>query len=170
MVWGFNFKKEAMTKFITEEGLKKIKEELENRRVTLRQDIANAIKEAKEQGDLSENAEYSEAKRQQAENETRIAELEFLLKDSTVVSYTGNSGVVQMGSKVKVSAKGGSAFGGNGSEMEFQIVGSNEANPGEMKISNESPMGKAFVGKRKDEKVEVNTPSGIIKYTILDVK
>lgn len=151
-----------MTKFITEEGLKKIKEELENRRVTLRQNIANAIKEAKEQGDLSENAEYSEAKRQQAENETRIAELEFMLKDSTVVSYAGNSGTVQMGSKVKVKF--------NGSEMEFQIVGSNEANPGEMKISNESPMGKAFVGRKKGEKVDVNTPSGIIKYTILDVK
>jgi transcription elongation factor GreA len=151
-----------MTKYITEDGLKKIKEELENRRVSVRQNIANAIKEAKEQGDLSENAEYSEAKRQQAENEARIAELEFMLKDSTVVSYNKNSGAVQMGSKVKVKF--------NGSEMEFQIVGSNEANPSEMKISNESPMGKGFMGKSKDEKVEVATPMGVIKYTILDVK
>lgn len=151
-----------MTKLITEEGLKKIKEELEHRRVTLRQNIANAIKEAKEQGDLSENAEYSEAKRQQAENEARVAELEFMLKDSTVVSYNENLGVVQMGSKVKVKF--------NGSEIEFQIVGSNEANPGEMKISNESPMGKGFLGSKKGDKVEIDTPSGIIKYDILDIK
>ncbi len=151
-----------MTKFITKEGLKKIKEELENRRVAIRQNIANAIKEAKEQGDLSENAEYSEAKRQQAENEARIAELEFMLKDSTVVSYNSNLGIVQMGSKVKVKF--------NGSEMEFQIVGSNEASPDEMKISNESPMGKAFIGAKKNDKVQVETPAGTVKYTILDVK
>jgi transcription elongation factor GreA len=151
-----------MTKFITADGLKKIKEELEHRKVAVRQNIANAIKEAKEQGDLSENAEYSEAKRQQAENEARIAELEFMLKDSTVVSFDKNSGLVQMGSKVKVKF--------NGSEMEFQIVGSNEANPGELKISNESPMGKGFLGKGKGEKVKIETPSGLIDYTILDIK
>ena len=161
-----------MGKFITEEGLKKIKDELENRKVTIRQSIANAIKEAKEQGDLSENAEYSEAKRQQAENEARIAELEFMLKESTVVKYDKTSGGVQMGSKVmvKFSAQGGSASGGDGSEMEFQIVGSNEANPSEMKISNESPMGKAFMGHVKGDKVEVDTPVGKMKYEILDVK
>jgi len=151
-----------MTKLITEEGLKKIKDELENRKVTVRQDIAHAIKEAKEQGDLSENAEYSEAKRQQAENEARIAELEFLLKESTVVAHNGNNGFVQMGSKVKVKA--------NGNEMEFKIVGSNEASPAEMKISNESPLGKGFLGKKKGDKVEVEIPAGKMKYEILDVK
>jgi transcription elongation factor GreA len=151
-----------MPKFITEEGLKKIKDELEDRKVTIRQKIANAIKEAKEQGDLSENAEYSEAKHQQAENEARIAELEFLLKESTVVAYNKSMDVVQMGSKVKVKF--------NGSEMEFQIVGSNEANPGEMKISNESPMGKGFMGKKKGDEVQIETPGGKMKYKILDVK
>jgi len=151
-----------MARFLTEEGLKKIKEELGYRRTTVRQDIANAIKEAKEQGDLSENAEYSEAKRQQAENEARIAELEYLLKEAQVVSYDRNSGVVQMGSKVKVKW--------NGSEMDFQIVGSNEASPSDFKISNESPMGKAFMTHKKGEKVEVDTPGGRMKYTILDVK
>lgn len=151
-----------MAKFITEEGLKKIKEELEYRKITVRQDIANAIKEAKEQGDLSENAEYSEAKRQQAENEARVAELEFMLKDSTVVSYDKTSASVQMGSRVKVKF--------NGSEMEFQIVGSNEADPAELKISNESPMGKAFMGKEKGDKVIVKTPAGEVEYRILDVK
>jgi transcription elongation factor GreA len=151
-----------MTKFITEEGLKKIKDELEDRKITERQRIANAIKEAKEQGDLSENAEYSEAKHQQAENEARIAELEFMLKESTVVAFNKSVDVVQMGSKVKVKF--------NGSEMEFQIVGSNEAKPGEMKISNESPMGKGFMGKKKDDTVEIETPGGKVKYRILDVK
>jgi transcription elongation factor GreA len=151
-----------MAKFVTEEGMKKIKEELSQRKTTIRQGIANAIKEAKEQGDLSENAEYSEAKRQQAENEARIAELEYALKESTVVSYTKGSDVVQMGSQVKVKW--------NGSEMDFQIVGSNESNPLEFKISNESPMGKAFMSHKKGDKVDVDTPSGKIKYTILDVK
>ena len=150
-----------MGKFITEEGLKKITEELDNRRTTIRQSIANAIKEAKEQGDLSENAEYSEAKAQQSENEARIAELEFMLKESTVVKYDKSSGGAQMGSKVKVKF--------DGSEMEFQIVGSNEADPAEMKISNESPMGRAFMGCSKGDKVEVDTPGGKAKYEILDV-
>lgn len=147
---------------MTEEGLRKIKEELERRKTTLRQDIANAIKEAKEQGDLSENAEYSEAKAQQAENEARIAELEVLLKESTVVAFNKESSVVQMGSKVKVKM--------NGDEMEFQIVGSNEANPTDMKISNESPMGKGFMGRQKGEEVEIETPGGKMKYKILEVK
>lgn len=151
-----------MAKLITADGLKKIQDELENRRVAERQRIADAIKEAKEQGDLSENAEYSEAKRQQAENEARVAELEFMLKESTVVAYNKSADTVQMGSKVKVKF--------NGSEMEFQIVGSNEANPSEMKISNESPMGKAFMGKKKEEDVQVETPGGKVKYKILNVK
>jgi len=128
----------------------------------LSQGIAGAIKEAKEQGDLSENAEYSAAKGQQAENEAKIAELEFMLKESKVVTYDKNLGVVQMGSKVSVKF--------NGSEMEFQIVGSNEASPAELKISNESPMGKAFMGKKKGDKVDVTTPGGVVKYVILDVK
>ena len=148
--------------YFSKEGLEKLKNELEERLSVLRPEIALRIKEAKEQGDLSENAEYSEAKRQQAENEARIAELEFMLKESTVVKYDKNSGGVQMGSKVKVKF--------DGSEMEFQIVGSNEANPSEMKISNESPMGKAFMGHAKGDKVEVDTPVGKMKYEILDVK
>jgi transcription elongation factor GreA len=151
-----------MAKFITEEGLRKLKEELQNRKTTIRQSIANAIKEAKEQGDLSENAEYSEAKRQQAENEARVAELEYTLKESTVVAYGKSNGVVQMGSKVKVKF--------NDEEIEFEIVGSNEASPGEFKISNESPMGKAFMGHSKGDKVDVDTPGGKMKYAILDVK
>ena len=151
-----------MGKFITQEGLKKIKEEMDQRKTTLRQKIANAIKEAKEQGDLSENAEYSEAKSQQAENEARIMELEVMLKESTVVSFDKDSNVVQMGSRVKVKY--------DGSEMEFQIVGSNEAKPSDMKISNESPMGKGFMGRQKGDEVEIEIPLGKVKYKIIEVK
>lgn len=151
-----------MTKFVTEEGLKKIKDELENRKVAIRQEIANAIKEAKEQGDLSENAEYSEAKRQQAENEARIAELEFMLKESVVVAHNKKTDSIQMGSTAVVDL--------NGSKMEFKIVGSNEASPAEMKISNESPLGKGFIGKKKGDEVEISTPGGKVKYKIVEVK
>lgn len=151
-----------MPRLITKEGLKKLQDELEERRIKIRQGIAQAIKEAKEQGDLSENAEYSEAKRQQNENETKIAELEMIIKDSQVVERDNKNKGIQMGSRVKVKF--------NGSEMEFQIVGSNEADPGNFKISNESPMGKAFMSKEKSDKVEVETPVGKVKYVILDVK
>lgn len=150
-----------MTRFITEEGLKKLKDELESRKIQKRQEISNAIKDAKEQGDLSENAEYAEAKHQQNENEARIAELEMIIKEFQVVSHT-QSNSVQIGSKVKVKF--------NGTEMEFQIVGSKEANPTVMKISNESPMGRAFLEKMKGDEVNVETPKGKVKYKILDVK
>jgi len=151
-----------MSRLITKEGLKKLNDELDERKGKVRQGIAQAIKEAKEQGDLSENAEYSEAKRQQGENESRIAELEMVIKDSKIAEHNNGSKNIQMGSKVKVKF--------NGSEMEFQIVGSNEADPGSFKISNESPIGTAFMGKEKGDKVEVDTPSGKINYAILDVK
>jgi transcription elongation factor GreA len=151
-----------MSRLITKEGFKKIQDELEERKTKIRQEIAQAIKEAKEQGDLSENAEYSEAKRQQGENESRIAELEMAIKDSKIVEHDSKNSGIQMGSCVKVKF--------NGSEMEFQIVGSNEADPGKFKISNESPMGKAFMEKEKGDKVEVETPAGKMKYSILDVK
>lgn len=151
-----------MTRLITKEGFKKLQDEFENRKTTVRQEIAQAIKEAKEQGDLSENAEYSEAKRQQAENETRIAQLEVMIKNSEIVEKKANSDCVEMGSSVKVKF--------NGSEMEFQIVGSNETDPATMKISNESPMGKAFMKKCKGDEVSVETPGGKMKYTILEVK
>ena len=151
-----------MTKFVTQDGLKKIKDELDHRKNALRQQIANSIKEAKEQGDLSENAEYSEAKSQQAENEARIGELEFMLKEAQVVSFDKASTVVQMGSHVKVK--------NNGDEMEFQIVGSNEADPAHFKISNESPIGRGFLGKKAGDESEIETPAGKTKYKILEVK
>jgi transcription elongation factor GreA len=151
-----------MTKFLTPEGFKKLEEELAMRKTEMRHKIAEIIKEAKEQGDLSENAEYSEAKRQQADNERRIMEIENDVRTSQVASFNQESNVVQMGSKVKVKF--------DGSEQDFCIVGSNEADPLGGKISNESPIGQALMGKSASDKVKVNTPAGEMEYTILEVK
>lgn len=150
-----------MTRLITMEGLEKIKEELKNRKIKTRREIAGAIKEAKEQGDLSENAEYSEAKRQQGENESQIAKLEAEIKNCRVAERDKSTDSVQLGSMVRVKL--------NQQEMEFHIVGSSEADPINLKISNESPIGKSFIGRNKGDKVEVETPQGKIKYEILAV-
>ena len=151
-----------MVRFITKEGLKKLHDELEDRKTRLRQEIAAAIKEAKEQGDLSENAEYAEAKSQQNENESRIGELEMVIKNSQVVERDDSQKGAQMSSVVKVEFNGG--------QMEFTIVGSNEADPANFKISNESPLGKAFMGHSAGDSVDVTTPKGVITYKILSVK
>ncbi len=150
-----------MAKIFTEEGLKKLTVELEERKTKIRQEIAEAIKEAKEQGDLSENAEYSEAKNHQNENESRIAELEGMLKDSVVAAKHKGASTIGMGSKLGVKV--------HGKEFHFEIVGSNEVDPAAGKISNESPLGQAFLGKGKGDKVEVTTPAATVKYEIVSV-
>ena len=153
-----------MTKqFITAEGLEKLKEELSYLKLTKRQDIARRIQTAKELGDLSENAEYSEAKEQQALNETKIAEMEETLKNAKMIDdrHTG-SDVVQIGSTIKVK---------NGkSERVLTIVGSNEADPAEGKISNESPLAMSFLGHKVDDNIEVETPRGKVEYSIMEIK
>lgn len=151
-----------MTKFLTPEGRKKLEVELEMRKIEMRQKIALIIKEAKEQGDLSENAEYTEAKRQQSDNERRIMELEGIIRTSQVASFDKESSVVQMGSKVTVKF--------NGDEQTFNIVGSNEADPLGGRISNESPIGKALMGKKAGDKTMVQTPGGEKEYKIIEVK
>ena len=151
-----------MAKILTKDGLKKLQEELENRKVAVRQRIAAMIKEAKEQGDLSENAEYSEAKREQAENEARIAELEAFLKEAVVAKHNNRSSGVQIGSTVRALLRG--------REMAFTIVGSNEVDPSAGKISHESPLGKAFLNKEKGARISVETPAGSMEYEILDVE
>lgn len=151
-----------MSRIYTEEGLKKLQSELEERKGSVRHAIAQAIKEAKEQGDLSENAEYSEAKRQQDENENRVVELETLLRDAVLADTKVKGSEVGMGSKLTVML-------GN-KEIAFEIVGSNEVDPAHGKISNESPLGKAFMGRKKGDQVQIQAPVGITKYEILDVK
>jgi transcription elongation factor GreA len=150
-----------MTKYLTPEGLKKLEEELAMRKTQMRHKIAEIIKEAKEQGDLSENAEYSEAKRQQADNERRIMELENDIRTSQVSSFDKESKTVQMGSRVKVKF--------NGNEQIFSLVGSNEADPMNGKISNESPIGQGLMGKSAGEKMKVNTPAGEMEYEVVEV-
>ena len=111
---------------------------------------------------MSENAEYAEAKTQQNENESRIAELEMIIKNSQVVEKDNSQKGAQIGSVVKVSF--------NKNEMEFTIVGSNEADPANFKISNESPLGKAFMGHVAGDAVKVSTPKGVIEYKIISIK
>jgi transcription elongation factor GreA len=148
---------------ITPEGYKKIKEELELLTKIKRREIADRIEKAKDLGDLSENAEYSEAKDAQALNEGRILELSNTLKNVTIVdSLNNDKGKIDMGSVVKV------VF--NGQEKEYEIVSFNEADPLSGKISNESPLGMAFLNKKKGDEVMVETPRGEVKYKILNVK
>jgi len=149
--------------FITSEGLEKLKQELEELKTVRRQEISKRIQRAKEMGDLSENAEYSEAKDEQAMNETRIMEIEETIKNITTIDDRHlNSDVVHIGSTLTVKC--------NGETKEFTIVGSNEANPSEGKISNETPLATAFLGHKAGDKVEVETPSGKTKYEIVKIK
>ncbi|MDD2766549.1 MAG: transcription elongation factor GreA [Candidatus Moranbacteria bacterium] len=151
-----------MARIFTEEGLKKLNTELDERKLKIRHEIATAIKEAKEQGDLSENAEYSEAKHSQNENEARIAELEAMLKDSIVTKKQKSSSTVGIGSKIEVKVSSKTLF--------FEIVGSNEVDPANGKISNESPLGKEFIGKEKGDTIEVKVPAGVISYKIISIE
>lgn len=153
-------------KYLTKKGFEQLKKELEERKTEIRQTIAKSIKEAKEQGDLSENAEYAEAKSQQRENESRIMHLENIIRTSKVVNKSGALGgnkVVEIGCEVEADCKG--------KNMHFYIVGSNESNPAKGMISNESPIGQAFLGKTKGDKVDVALPTGKkIEYKITEIK
>ncbi len=149
--------------FITAEGLEKLKEELEELKTVKRRKIAERIQSAKELGDLSENAEYSEAKDEQAMNEARIAELEETVKNITTIDDRHlNSDVVHIGSTLVVKC--------NGETKEFTIVGSNEADPSKGKISNETPLAIAFLGHKSGDEVEVEIPSGKMRYEIVEIK
>ncbi len=150
--------------YITQEGLEKIKEELKQLINVERKKIAQRIQEAKELGDLSENAEYSSAKEDQAFMEMKIAELEDTIKNAEIIKNDGNTnGLVQVGSTVKFKDE-------QGKIKEYTIVGSREADPIKGNISNESPIGRAFLGKKKGEIVEFQAPKGIVKFKILGIK
>ena len=146
---------------ISQEGYDKLKEELDFLSSVRRKEIAERIEQAKELGDLSENAEYSEAKDAQALNEGKILELSGILKNVTVVEKAIQSNEVSMGSKLIVKSDKG--------EREFSIVSFNEADPINGKISNESPLGVAFLHRKKGDTVEVETPRGLMKYKIIKI-
>lgn len=154
-----------MEKYLTPEGLKKLEEELEHLKTVKRREIADSLERAIAFGDLSENAEYSEAKESQAFVEGRILELEILLKDAKAVFVNPKKDWAQIGSIVLASATENK----NDAE-EFKIVGAEEASPLEGKVSINSPLGKAFLNKLKGSVVEVDTPGGKIKYKILEIK
>lgn len=150
-------------KYLTKEGFEKLKKELEERKVQIRQEIAGSIKEAKEQGDLSENAEYAEAKSQQRENESRIMQLENIIRTSQIINKKNGNKTVEIGSAIEVKCKD--------KKMNFEIVGSNESDPTGGKISNESPIGKSFLGKERGDVAEVSLPNGKkIQYKIISIK
>jgi transcription elongation factor GreA len=139
-------------KYLTKEGYNKLKVELEDCKLNKRRIIAQAIKEAKEQGDLSENAEYTEAKRQQRENEGRIMKLENIIRTAEIIKDDGSTDRVKIGCVVDVET--------SGKKNTFHIVGASEADPASGLISNESPLGEAILGKKKGDKAEVVLPSG----------
>lgn len=151
----------AQHEYLTKEGLERLKEELEELRIVKRKEIVKRIEVAKDLGDLSENSEYQEAKEAQAANEARILEIEEILRKAVVITHT-TTGVVEIGSTVTVRY--------NGVTERYTIVGSEEANPREGKISNESPLGSAFLKRKAGDHVEVRTPSGVRLYAIVKVE
>ena len=156
---------EAKKRLLTYAGLKALEDELEHLKVVKRKEVAGKIKEAREQGDLSENAEYDAAKDEQRDIELRIEELEKLLKNAEVVVEDEiDLEKINVGCKVKVFEIE------EDEEMEFRIVGSTEANSLQNKISNESPVGQALLGKKVGDVVNVETQAGIIQYKVLEIQ
>lgn len=152
-------------KILTYEGLKRYEDELENLKVVKRKEVAEKIKEAREQGDLSENAEYDAAKDEQRDIEARIEELEKILKNAeVVVEEEVDLDKISIGCKVKVKDIE------LGEEVVYKIVGSSEADSLKGKISNESPVGKAILGHKKGDTVTVETEAGEFQYKILAAK
>ena len=156
---------EEKKNLLTREGLKKYEDELHDLKVVKRKEVAQKIKEAREQGDLSENAEYDAAKDEQRDIEARIEELEKILKNVEVVDMDEEHNLEQVGFGLVVKVKDNEFQ----DEMEFKIVGATEANSLKGKISNESPLGKALLGAKKGDIVSVEAPAGMIEYTILDI-
>ena len=150
---------------LTYAGLKQYEDELQNLKVFRRKEVAQKIKEAREQGDLSENAEYDAAKDEQRDIELRIEELEKLLKNADVVVEDEiDLEKISVGCQVKVLEMD------EDEEMEFRIVGSTEANSLQNKISNESPVGHALLGKKVGDVVDVETQVGVIQYKVLEIQ
>jgi transcription elongation factor GreA len=150
---------------LTAEGYEKLKQEIEFLQNDKRREVADRIRIAREFGDIAENAEYDDAKNEQALLEARIAKLEEQLSAARVIEADEiTSDVVSIGSRVKLRDMDANET------VEYRIVGSAEANPAERKLSNESPVGKAILGHKKGEVVEVAAPRGALKFKILDIK
>lgn len=150
---------------LTYEGLKKMEDELQDLKVVRRKDVAEKIKEARGQGDLSENAEYDAAKEEQAEIEARIVTLEKMLRNAEVIDEEEiSTGTVNIGNTIKIYDEEFEE------EVIYTLVGSAEADPSNGKISNESPIGAALLGHKEGDVIEVDVPDGIIKFKILQIQ
>lgn len=147
--------------YISADGLEKLQQELQNLKTVRRRETAAKIESAKALGDLSENAEYHEAKDEMAFIEGRILEIQHILKNVSLIDQSATKGAVRIGSKIEAET--------NGKKKTFTIVGSNEADPTQGLISNESPLGNAFLGHSQGDEVEVSTPAGTQMYTILTI-
>jgi len=150
---------------LTPEGYEKLKQEIEYLQTEKRREVAERIRVAREFGDIAENAEYDDAKNEQAMLEHKIATLEErLLAARVITSHDISKDVVSIGSRVRVKNMDANKT------FEYHIVGSAEANPAENKLSNESPVGKAIIGHKKGDVVEVSAPRGALKFKILEIK
>jgi len=153
-------------KYISLEGLERFKKELKERQTISRREIAQRLDEAKSLGDLSENAEYSAAKEAQSFNEGKILELDKIIKESVVLkpARKGQKSI-KVGAVIEIKL-----MSNNSKKQVFMIVGSQEADPGNGKISNESPLGRAFLDKEIGDIIEIETPKGKVKYKIIGIK
>ena len=149
--------------FLTPEGLQKIKEELEYLHLHRRNEVADKIRLAKEAGSTVNNAEYDDAKNEQAFVEGRILTLESMIKNAKIIEEDAHSDKVKIGSHVTIENQ-------DGEKEEYTIVGSAEASPKDGKISNESPIGKALIGKKVGQVAQVKAPAGTIKLTVKKIK
>ncbi|MBI4050197.1 MAG: transcription elongation factor GreA [Candidatus Doudnabacteria bacterium] len=152
----------AKKHLLTQDGLTKLKNELETLIKERRREVIERIQEAVAHGDLSENADYAQAKEEQAFIEGRIQELEEIIKNAEIIRSNGDRNIISVGSTVKLKI--------NGQEKVYTIVGSNEANPAEGKISNESLVGQRLLGAKPGDKVEVTTPGGKVLYEIVEIR
>jgi transcription elongation factor GreA len=146
---------------LTKQGVDELKAEL-NQLIAQRGPIAERLKTAREYGDLNENAEYGAARQEQERNELRISEVEYILLNVELIKTPKSNGKIRLGSNVRLKGKKGEA-------KIFQVVGTVEADPLNGKISDESPIGKALIGKVEGDKVEISTPSETTIYTIIDI-
>lgn len=156
------YTKVQMTNYITKEGLEKLKQELHELKTTKRKEISERLRQAIKQGDLSENFDYAQAREEQQFLELRIRELEQLVANATVSSPAQTSDKVQIGSQVTVESAS--------NKLTLTIAGTKESSPAEGKISADSPLGSAILGKKQGESVEVETPQGKTKYKILRIE
>ena len=147
--------------YLSEERLKELSQELGQLKTKGRQEVALRLKQAKELGDLSENAEYDSAKEAQALNEGRIEDIKSTLENAVIITGNNTSGTVGVGSSIKVESQNG--------VRSFVIVGAAESDPAKGFISNESPLGQAFLGHKKGDKVEARTPKGMVDYKIVEI-